>query len=311
MVMVTINDQARYYDGYLKENLDIIKQAVELKWDGVIYVGGYEGDGKSVLAGQIALNWDPTYCLERCVFTPEQFIEAVDKAEPGQAIVYDEAQDAFESTNRDAVARLVKSKLTRIRKKRLYIIIVAPDFWRINRYLFIHRSRAFIRVYSDGLTRGFFEFYNRERKHKLMILGRRNEDMSVVTPNFRGRFTNWFPLDEEAYDAKKEAGTQSVKATEQNHPISEKEQKHYALAGAMKLYHFCHRNQWFKRGFNVEMIGKLFGVTKPTLYKHMGLLEETDESTGGPGFEGSKRGSITTPNFLGPRDPPPLNWGDE
>lgn len=209
MVQVNINGVDRTYDGYLKKNLDINIQAVEKKWDGVFYIGGYEGDGKSEFAAQMALYFDNTYCLDRCVFTPQQFLDAVDNAEPKQAIVYDEAQDAFESTNRDVMSRAIKSKMTRIRKKQLFIIIVAPDFWRINKYMFIHRSRAFIRVYADGLTRGYFEYYNRTKKHELMIRGRKNEQL-CVPPNFRAKFSHWFPLDEGAYDAKKEAATQEV-----------------------------------------------------------------------------------------------------
>lgn len=209
MVKVNINGIQRVYDGYLVKNLDINIKAVNLKWDGVFYVGGYEGDGKSEFSAQMALYFDPSYCLDRCVFTPQQFLDAVDKAEPKQAIVYDEAQDAFESTNRDVMSRAIKSKMTRIRKKQLYIIIVAPDFWRINKYMFIHRSRAFIRVYADGLSRGYFEYYNRTKKHELMIRGKKNEQL-CVPPNFRAKFSHWFPLNEEDYDAKKEAATQEV-----------------------------------------------------------------------------------------------------
>lgn len=206
---VTINGIERYYDGLLVKALDDIKEAVRRKWDGIFYIGGYEGDGKTWFTDQAAVYLDPTYNISRCVFTPKQFFDAVDAATEGQAIVYDEAQDVMDSGARDKTARMVKSKLTRIRKKRLFIFIIAPDFWRINKYLFIHRSRAFIRIYSNGLDRGFFEYYNRPKKHELMIRGKKNEVL-CVPPNFRGRFTNWFSLNEDEYDAKKEAATQEI-----------------------------------------------------------------------------------------------------
>lgn len=209
MVKVDINGTERYYDGYLVNNLELIKQAVALKWDGLFYVGGYEGDGKTEFTIQCAYFVDRTFCLDRCVFTPAQFIEAVNKAEPHQAIVYDESQDVLESTAKDKTAREIKSLLTRIRKKQLYIFMVAPDFWRINKYMFVHRARAFIRVYSNGLERGYFEYYNRTKKHELLIRGKRNEQL-CIPPNFRGRYTHWFGLNEEEYDAKKEAATQEI-----------------------------------------------------------------------------------------------------
>lgn len=210
MVKFEVDGKKYTIDGWLKSNMDNVYRAVEKKWDGVMFIGGYEGDGKSVLAGQIAFYLDHAYNLDRCVFTPQQFMEAVDKAKPFECIVYDEAQDAFESTRKDSMTKAIKSKMTRIRKKQLFIIIVAPDFWRINKYIFIHRSRCFLRVYSDGLERGFFSFYNRKRKHQLMILGKRTESLAVVKPNFKARFTKWFPLDEEAYELKKDKATEQV-----------------------------------------------------------------------------------------------------
>lgn len=53
MVIVKINADEVSFDGYLNENLDILQRMVELKWDGLGYICGYEGDGKSVIASQI------------------------------------------------------------------------------------------------------------------------------------------------------------------------------------------------------------------------------------------------------------------
>lgn len=211
---VSIQDNERYVDGYLYQNLQGLTEYVDKSWDGLIYVGGYEGDAKSTLANQMAAFVDPTYNLERCVFTPQQFEEAVLSAKPRQAIVYDEAQDVFESTNRGKDAMRIKRLLTRIRRRRLYIFVCAPDFWRINKYLFIHRSRAFIHVYANGTERGFFSFFNRERKHRLFLKGKRDENIHAVKPNFRGRFTKWWPFDEELYDKKKELAERPEKDPE-------------------------------------------------------------------------------------------------
>lgn len=262
---VDINGVERYFDAYLINALDIIKEAVAKKWDGVIYVGGYEGDGKSEWAAQAALYVDNTYNIDRCVFTPAQFIEAVDNAEEGQAIVYDEAQDAFESVNKDKLARAVKSKMTRIRKKRLFIFIVAPDFWRINRYLFIHRSRAFIRVYANGLDRGFFEYYNREKKHELMVRGKKNEHL-CVPPNFRGRYTHWFPLDEAEYDAKKEAATQEVGKDD-----TKTEKKYEAIRGRVIKADFLKRSEQ----------ALLLGVSERQITTLRGTTSRNEEREGG------------------------------
>lgn len=262
---VTINGKEHYYDKLLYDNIMLIVEAVKKNWDGVFYVGGYEGDGKSLFTEQIAYLVDPTYCLERCVFTPSQFIEAVNNAEAGQAIVYDEAQDAFESTAKDKSARLVKSLMTRIRKKNLYIFIVAPDFWRINKYMFIHRSRAFIRVYANGLDRGFFEYYNRTKKHELMIRGKKNEHL-CVPPNFRGRFTYWRVLDEAAYDDKKEAATQQLDKDK-----DEKENKYFDM----------YKRLLFDEELSEDVKARISGYTKRSLRLHRAKYGIGAETEGG------------------------------
>jgi len=102
------------------------------------------------------------------------------------------------------------SMLTMIRKKQLFIIIVAPTFFDITKYIAIHRSRALIHVYSKGLERGFFTFYNRERKLELYIKGRRDHNMRVTKPNFIGSFTKWFPLEDEDYQVKKDESIRAL-----------------------------------------------------------------------------------------------------
>ena len=288
---ITINGVERTVDKYLHKNLMLYKKAVARKWDGVFFVGGYEGDGKSVFAAQVASIFDHTYCLERCVFTPQQFIDAVNKAEKGQAIVYDEAQDAFESTNRDKMTKAVKSMLTRIRRKQLYLIIVAPDFWRINKYLFIHRSRAFFRVYAVALERGRFEFYNRERKHELLIKGKREEKL-CVPPNFRAKFMNWFPLDEEAYNKKKEAADVGKVQLEER----KKTDQQLRIEAAVKVF------KWVKRqvkGLPLTMsdLASFMGCDRKTLYNNDSTNKKPTLEASGGGFEGNEEGTLTNNNF--------------
>lgn len=213
MVMVSINGKDYYFDGWLKSNLDELKALVNLKWDGLGFICGYEGDGKSWFASQVAYYLDPTYNIDRCVFTGKQFLAAVDDAKPFQAIVFDEAHNAFANTNRyEEVNRIIISKLTMIRKKQLFILIVAPTFFDLRKYLIIHRARFMIHVEAKGRERGYFRFFNRKNKHTLYVLGKKTENMYAIKPNFVARFTKWFPLDEEAYELKKDEATEELDA---------------------------------------------------------------------------------------------------
>lgn len=263
---IRVNQDEVYVDGILYENLENIRKMVEQKWDSTGYICGYEGDGKSRLASQIAYIFDPTYCLDRCVFTPEQFEKAIDTAKSFQAIVFDEAHQAFNTSNRfDKVNRTILSKLTMIRKKQLYIIIVAPTFFDINKYIVIHRSRYMVHVYSEGLERGFFRFFNREAKHKLYIEGKQFQNMYATKPNFTGRFTNFFPLDEVAYEAKKDAAFAAWSNKDDVKKMNIDSTKAMRQAEA-KLIDWLSRNRWLKMG-GVDAIAREYMHVSPNTLK--------------------------------------------
>lgn len=273
MVKVPINGRDVYIHETIKYNMDSLRERVEKNWDGLMYIGGYEGDGKSTFAGQIAAYLDPTYNLDRCVFTPEQFLHAIENAKPFQAIVYDEAQDAFDSYNsRDPKTKVIKSKLTRIRKKQLFIIIVAPDFWRINKYLFIQRSLCFINVYSKGLERGFFAFYSRSKKHILYIKGKREENIHVIEPDFRGDFGTWFPLDKESYEKKKDDAEATVTIGGDEEKTS-KEENRLIKDSMVRMYGFLSRNNWLKKGAG-EATASFLGMKYASLRERLQYLTE-------------------------------------
>ena len=211
---MVVFEKGKYIDGYLQKNMDAVKKAVTLKWDCLLFISGYEGDGKSTLAAQLAYYLDNSFNLTRVVFTPEQFKDACLNGKPKTAIVFDESYYAFTSqATMTKSARVLNSMLTMIRKKQLFIFIVAPTFFDIQKYIAVHRSRFLIHIYSKGLERGFFAFYNRARKQQLFMKGRRENNMSVTKPNFIGRFTKWFLVDEAAYDKKKEDSIQQIEET--------------------------------------------------------------------------------------------------
>ena len=59
-------------------------------------------------------------------------------------------------------------------------------------------------MYTDkDYTRGRFAYYNKERKKNLYILGKKFYDYRKPKPNFRGRFTNYYVVDEQQYRLKK------------------------------------------------------------------------------------------------------------
>lgn len=236
----------RYYDGYMISNLDLLKQAVEKKWDGVLLYGGYEGDGKSTLCSQHMAYLDPTFDLSRVVFSVDALGKLMDSLPPGSAVQYDESwKDTSGGARYSENQRKLIKLLTEKRKRRLYIGIVTATPFDCVKYFFIHRTRAYIHIYADGLQRGYFSFYNRQQKQDLYIKGHRDWDMRVVDPAFRGRFTDWLPYDSEEYEHKKDESTKSEE--EEQKPRIVDPQKLY-LDGNLEALSFLNDRGWLRHG---------------------------------------------------------------
>lgn len=192
-------------DGYLKNAFDIAKKEIKNDWDFVFNYDGVEGSGKSVKCMQDAFYCDPTLTLDRYAFNAEEFKAAIRKAEKFQAVVYDEAHSGLNSrAAMSLVNRSLVSMLTEIRQKNLFVFVVLPTFFDLDRYVAIWRSRALIHVYTkESFERGYFAFFNIDRKKMLYIKGKKFYQYSVVKPNFVGRFTNYYPLDQAEYRKRK------------------------------------------------------------------------------------------------------------
>jgi len=202
-------DKEYYIDGYLKSNLETAKIAVDKDWDMVFVVDGYEGSGKSVLAQQVAMFVDPTFNINQIVFTPDTFKEAVLESEKKKAIVYDEAYHGLSSRGAmRKVNRTLIKMLTEIRYKNLFIIIVLPTIFILDKYVAIWRSRALLHVYSPNrFQRGFYTFFNIDKKKELYMNGKKFYSYAKPKSNFIGRFTDHYTVDKEAYKEKKRKET--------------------------------------------------------------------------------------------------------
>ena len=194
-----------YMDGYLHDNLCTAKSVITKDWDMIFLYDGSEGSGKSVKAMQDAYFCDETLNIDRITFTPFQFKKGVLSAKKYQAVVYDEAYTGLSSrATMSSINRTLISMLAEIRQKNLFIFIVMPTFFDLDKYVALWRSRALIHVYTKRpFIRGFFTFFNAEKKKSLYILGKKFYDYNCVNADFYGRFTNHYVIDEVEYRKKK------------------------------------------------------------------------------------------------------------
>jgi hypothetical protein len=107
--------------------------------------------------------------------------------------------------------------LTEIRYKNLFIFIVLPTFFDLVKYVALWRSRALLHVYDVNFERGYFAFYDKDKKKELYIKGKKFYSYSsrIVKPNFIGRFTNHYVVDKEEYIKRKRLNAERVKIMEE------------------------------------------------------------------------------------------------
>jgi len=255
-------------DGYLKTNLDEAIRVVKEDWDMIFCVDGYEGSGKSTLAIQMAYYCDPTLNVDRVCFTPKEFKNAIMSASQYQAVIFDEAFTGLSS--REAMSSINKSlvqMIAEIRQKNLFVFVVMPSFFDLDKYIALHRSRALIHVYSNRFQRGYFRFYDIDKKKDLYVTGKKFYSYKGVVSNFHGSFSPKNPVDNEAYKKKKHDSLHNRKDEEES-PADRRAFKN-------KLYEHLKEIDWLTKQQKADILG----VTVQTFYnwiKNEGKVDDDD-----------------------------------
>lgn len=212
MVIVKITDPKTekihefYFDKRLYTSLvKKVRKSVQKKdKDRVIIVDGAEGGGKSTFTFQMAKILCPSFNLKDICFTSEEFIRAISRAKPYDCIVYDEAFTGLSSRGAlSEVNRMLVSLMMEMRQKNLFVIIVLPTFFLLDKYVAMWRARDLFHIYERNGERGFWVYYNRNKKKLLYLKGKKEYIYSGVKSNFRGRFIKGYIVDEKKYRDKK------------------------------------------------------------------------------------------------------------
>lgn len=160
--------------------------------------------GKSTLGLQIARYCDHNFDLSRVCMDPDEFREAIERAEPGSAIVYDEAYTGLASRRAlSAVNHIITSQMMTMGQKNLVVIIILPTYYMLDKYVALFRARGLFHVYRKGTTKGFFMYFNQGRKQQLYLKNQKFMSYKGVRSNFIGRFYKQYCVDEVEYRKKK------------------------------------------------------------------------------------------------------------
>ncbi len=196
-----------FIDNVIKEQLvNIKKEVIKKDRDFVLVIDGDEGSGKSVLAQQIAKKLDPKFDLDNICFNADQFIKRLKESPKYTCIVLDEAYNAASSRGSlTEVNRSMVGVATEMRQRNLFVIIVLPSFFDLDKYFALWRCKSLIHVYfaADG-SRGRYIIFPKTSKKYLYLNGKKFYDYSKPkSPYPPCRFNNHYTVDEIEYRKKK------------------------------------------------------------------------------------------------------------
>ncbi len=193
----------------IKKQLDRQKKIVmEADQDRVFIITGREGSGKSWLAMQLAAYLDPTFCIDDICFDAKSFEKRIKQVDKFKAIVFDEAftglssKGALSKENKKLVRLLIEC-----RQRNLFIFIVLPSIFILERYIALFRSHGLfnVSISRKNFNNRYYKVYNQANKHTLFILGQKY--MSYAKPKIwkKYRFYGKTPsgITKEEYEKKK------------------------------------------------------------------------------------------------------------
>lgn len=234
-----VTDLKYSMDGYLIDNLNEVPKFLKKAWDCVIIVSGNAKVriGKSTIAMQTAyyLAWllnekkkklkevpkdNPVpFDNTNVAFDPEELMKIAEKKPRNSVLVYDEGRAGLDSAR--AMENINKAMQDFFQECGQYghvIIIVLPDFFKLNETIAVPRSLFLINCYTDkNYNRGFFSFFSEHRKELLYIIGKKKwgstSKYMSVDDNFHGKFSDFFPINKEVYDEQKKQALKKRRKT--------------------------------------------------------------------------------------------------
>jgi len=192
------------------ENIKIIARNVtkEISPIGICSSSTFEvGAGKSVFWQQTGeaytelinkyYNLNLTFTKNNIVFHPKDLIERAFKLPKYSCLILDEWEDSHYWSE---LGTSLRQFFRKCRQLNLFLLIIIPNYFQLPMSYAISRSLFFVDVrFSGEFDRGYFSFYNFERKKQLYIKGKKTMDYKVTKSNFTGRFTDGYAIPREEY----------------------------------------------------------------------------------------------------------------
>lgn len=195
-------------DDTLASNLDMAIKRNQTRWDYVGIITGLPGAGKSVFSTFAA-----RYCCEwfddkYIAFDADEFIEICDKAPEYSSVVLDESyKDLNSKAGMAGDFQKIINYLQLVRQKHLFIFLILPDFFSLNKHIAIFRSSHLYVVHVDNSDDTMVSVFDRNSKKDLYILGKQFMNYRAVKSNFHfktpAKPSHGNIIDQEKYNERK------------------------------------------------------------------------------------------------------------
>lgn len=267
-----------WIDNFLKSNFDFIIPKVSHKVahrrsDMFIIIDGPVGSGKTTLSFQCAKYFDPTFDLSRVVFSVDDFLTALIKATPGQAVVFDEAIIVNSRSALTEFNKKVIIAMTQIRSKGLYIFFNIPSVFDLDRNLVLNRCHLLLHCYQNHFgDRGRFCVFDHDKMKMLYFKGKRLYSYQFPKANFIAQFTEYFYMDRKEYEDKKQREIAKQARSKKTHRW---------VRQRNKLLKWMHENLWQELQVTErwEKIGNITGDLAPWQIKDLVYEGVTQEDS--------------------------------
>jgi hypothetical protein len=208
----------------------------------VCIVEGMSGSGKSTIASQLGLLWDPKLKLEiNYAWNMKRLMYLVEHTYPGMVIVMDEAMILNSRSANSSDNLKIIIALSQIRSKGVFFIFCINSVHQLEKTIPLSRADFLIRVKRVGGLSGTPKYciYDKDKMKLLIVKNSGKYSYSGVFPNIGWTtFSKYFPFDDVRYDKMKH------RESKKNLDPKKKNQreKKYELA-LTRLMEYCRMNE--------------------------------------------------------------------
>lgn len=270
-------DRSFYVSNYWLENLKIIVNGVMTKQTSAVLIfDGRSGLGKTTLSSQTSCvihnlvkqymgDKTPEFNLDCMAWTPDDFVEKLEKAHKGDTVILDESMIL---SNRSTMADMNKKviiMMSLIRSKQIFVIFNINSIFDMDRNLPLHRADVLVHLYADNdkfAARGrYMVIPSAKGKLKMLyVLGKKYYDYSKAKPAFRDKFTAFFPFDNKEYESKKQEAIRDYFGNSRQTQSKIKDSRDKGICYFKKEYKLTH-----------EELAIAFDVSVKTVYRALKL----------------------------------------